>query len=132
MTLDVSRLGKPTDNGFIEAFNSKLRSECLNAHWILTVADTPRKVEALVQRLQRDQAPRRDRMQRADRHPQSRWRNQPVTGITAGKFQHPAVQRRGAAQPKDGLWIGTRDERRGRSNPVKLLHTNTCRTWRAP
>lgn len=27
VTLDVSRPGKPTDNGFIEAFNSKLRSE---------------------------------------------------------------------------------------------------------
>ena len=32
VTLDFSRPGKPTDNGFIEAFNSKLRSECLNAH----------------------------------------------------------------------------------------------------
>ena len=31
VTLDFSRPGKPTDNGFIEAFNSKLRSECLNA-----------------------------------------------------------------------------------------------------
>lgn len=31
--------GKPTDNGFIEAFYSKLRSECLNAHWFMTLAD---------------------------------------------------------------------------------------------
>jgi transposase InsO family protein len=29
VTLDFSRPGKPTDNGFIEAFNSKLRAECL-------------------------------------------------------------------------------------------------------
>ena len=29
--LDFSRPGKPIDNGFIEAFNSKLRLECLNA-----------------------------------------------------------------------------------------------------
>lgn len=28
--LDFSRPGKPTDNAFIEAFNSKLRSECLD------------------------------------------------------------------------------------------------------
>ena len=28
VTLDFSRPGKPTDNGFIEAFNSKLRAEC--------------------------------------------------------------------------------------------------------
>ena len=31
VTLDFSRPGKPTDNGFIEAFTSKLRAECLNA-----------------------------------------------------------------------------------------------------
>ncbi|WP_227271951.1 integrase core domain-containing protein, partial [Roseobacter weihaiensis] len=29
-TLDFSRPGKPTDNAFIEAFNSKFRAECLN------------------------------------------------------------------------------------------------------
>ena len=29
--LDFSRPGKPIDSGFIEAFNSKLRLECLNA-----------------------------------------------------------------------------------------------------
>ena len=32
VTLDFLRPGKPTDNAYIEAFNSKLRSECLNAH----------------------------------------------------------------------------------------------------
>ena len=35
VTLDFSRPGKPTDNAFIEAFNGRLRSECLNAHWFL-------------------------------------------------------------------------------------------------
>lgn len=30
VNLDFSRPGKPTDNGFIEAFNRKLRAECLN------------------------------------------------------------------------------------------------------
>lgn len=33
------RAGKPTDNAFIEAFNSKLRSECLNAYWFLSLQD---------------------------------------------------------------------------------------------
>jgi putative transposase len=33
VTLNFSRPGKPTENGFIKAFSSKLRSECLNAHW---------------------------------------------------------------------------------------------------
>ena len=32
VTLDFSRPGKPTDNGFIKAFNSKFQAECLNAH----------------------------------------------------------------------------------------------------
>ena len=45
ITLDFSRPGKPTDNGFIEAFNSKLRSECLNAHWFMSLADAQEKLE---------------------------------------------------------------------------------------
>ena len=45
LTLDFSRPGKPTDNGFIEAFNSKLRAACLNAHWFLTLADAREKLE---------------------------------------------------------------------------------------
>lgn len=45
--LDFSRPGKPTDNAFIEAFNSKLRSECLNAHWFLSLQDAPRKAGGL-------------------------------------------------------------------------------------
>src|SRR3546814_6875906 len=44
--LDFSRLGKPTDNAFIEAFDSKLRSDCLNAHWFLSLQDTCEKLEA--------------------------------------------------------------------------------------
>jgi putative transposase len=32
VTLDFSRPGKPTDNAFAEAFNGRLRAECLNAH----------------------------------------------------------------------------------------------------
>ncbi len=45
VTLDFSSPGKPTDNGFIKAFNSKLRAECLNAHWFLTLADSREKLE---------------------------------------------------------------------------------------
>ena len=45
VTLDFSRPGKPTDNAFIEAFNSKLRSECLNAHWFLSLEDACEKLE---------------------------------------------------------------------------------------
>ena len=45
VTLDFSRPGKPTDNAFIESFNSKLRSECLNAHWFISMADACEKLE---------------------------------------------------------------------------------------
>jgi len=45
VTLDFSRPGKPTDNAFIEAFNSRFRAECLNAHWFLSLADTRKKLE---------------------------------------------------------------------------------------
>jgi putative transposase len=46
VVLDFSRPGKPTDNGFIEAFNSKLRAECLNAHWFMSLADSREKLDA--------------------------------------------------------------------------------------
>ena len=45
VVLDFSRPGKPTDNAFIEAFNGRLRAECLNAHWFLTLADAREKLE---------------------------------------------------------------------------------------
>src|SRR5258706_13750627 len=44
--LDYSRPGKPTDNAFIEAFNSRFRQECLNEHWFLTIEDAYSKIEA--------------------------------------------------------------------------------------
>jgi transposase InsO family protein len=46
VVLDFSRLGKPTDNAFIEAFNGRFRAECLNQHWFLTLADAAEKLEA--------------------------------------------------------------------------------------
>lgn len=45
VTLDFSRLGKPTDNAFIEAFDGKFRTECLNTHWFLSLADAAEKME---------------------------------------------------------------------------------------
>ena len=45
VTLDFSRPGKPTDNAFIEAFNSKLRGECLNTHWFMSREDACEKIE---------------------------------------------------------------------------------------
>ena len=46
VTLDFSRPGKPTDNAFIESFNGRLRDECLNANWFLSLDDARSKIEA--------------------------------------------------------------------------------------
>jgi putative transposase len=46
VTLDFSRPGKPTDNAVIESFNGKLREECLNQNWFLSLADAQDRVEA--------------------------------------------------------------------------------------
>src|SRR5271156_647005 len=44
--LDFSRPGTPTDNAFIEAFNARIRAECLNASWFLSLADARERIEA--------------------------------------------------------------------------------------
>ena len=44
--LDFSRPGKPTDNASIEAFNARLRAECLNAFWFLSLHDARDRLES--------------------------------------------------------------------------------------
>ena len=46
VSLDFSRPGKPTDNAYIESFNSRFRQECLNQHWFLSLEDAKHKIEA--------------------------------------------------------------------------------------
>lgn len=46
VTLDFSRPGKPTDNAFAESFNGKVRAECLNTAWFMSLADARSKCEA--------------------------------------------------------------------------------------
>src|SRR5262249_48198027 len=46
VTLDFSRPGKPTDNGFIESFNGRLREECLNQYYFTSLEDAREKLEA--------------------------------------------------------------------------------------
>jgi putative transposase len=46
VVLDFSRPGKPTDNALVESFNGRLRDECLNTHWFLSLADARAKIEA--------------------------------------------------------------------------------------
>ena len=44
MISDFSRPGKPTDNPFIEAFNGRLRAECLNTQWFMSMPDAQKKL----------------------------------------------------------------------------------------
>jgi putative transposase len=38
--------GKPNQNAYVESFNSRLRDECLNEHWFLSLAEAQDTVEA--------------------------------------------------------------------------------------
>ena len=44
--LDFIRPGRPTENGYIESFNGKLRDECLNAELFLDLVDARKKLAA--------------------------------------------------------------------------------------
>lgn len=44
VTLDFSRLGKPTDNAYIESFNGRVRQECLNQYWFLGLEDAQERI----------------------------------------------------------------------------------------
>jgi hypothetical protein len=44
VTLDFSRLGKPTDNALVESLNRRLRA--LNTNWFFSLDDARRKIEA--------------------------------------------------------------------------------------
>lgn len=97
VTLDFSRPGKPTDNGFIEAFNGKLRAECLNAHWFMSLADARKKLEDWRKHYNEDiPTARSDTTSRLPctipMAPPARHRDR------AGKFRLPTVQGWGAVQ----------------------------------
>ena len=44
--LIFSRPGTPTDNPYIEAFNGRLRDECLDQHWFVSLEDARTIIEA--------------------------------------------------------------------------------------
>ena len=43
--LDFIRPGKPIENAFIESFNGKLRDECLNENWFVSLEDVRQTIE---------------------------------------------------------------------------------------
>ena len=46
IALHFIRPGKPVENAYVESFNGKLRDECLNESWFVSLADAQRTVEA--------------------------------------------------------------------------------------
>jgi putative transposase len=38
--------GKPVQNAFIESFNGKMRDECLNEHWFVSLAEARQRIES--------------------------------------------------------------------------------------
>jgi putative transposase len=44
--LNFIRPGKPVENAYIESFNGKLRDECLNENWFITLKDARETIEA--------------------------------------------------------------------------------------
>ncbi len=46
MRLEFITPGKPSENGYQESFHGKLRDECLNEHWFISLADAREKIEA--------------------------------------------------------------------------------------
>ena len=40
------RPGKPIENCFVESFNGKFRDECLNQHWLVSLDEARRTIEA--------------------------------------------------------------------------------------
>jgi putative transposase len=44
--LDFIRPGKPIENCFVESFNGKFRDECLNQHWLVSLSEARRTIEA--------------------------------------------------------------------------------------
>lgn len=44
--LVFSRPGTPTDNAYIEAFNGRLRAECLDQHWFASLEEARQVIEA--------------------------------------------------------------------------------------
>jgi putative transposase len=105
VTLDFSRPGNPTDNGFIEAFNSKLRAECLNAHWFLSLADAREKLETW-RRDYNDVRPHSAIGYKVSSALHNSVAPPACHRETAGKIQRPAVQGWGSEQSTRGRRFG--------------------------
>ena len=133
VTLDFSRPGKPTDNAFIEAFNGRLRAECLNAHWFLTLADARKKLEDWRKVLQRGSTAWGNRQQGPGFPRDSRRRIQARRPVTkAGKTLPSGGQQSGADQKAGKLYLPA-VQQSGADHCARSIGSSTCRrfgrTW---
>lgn len=46
MQLKLIEPGKPTQNAYIESFNGRFRDECLNDHWLTSLAEARIRIAA--------------------------------------------------------------------------------------
>jgi putative transposase len=78
--LVFSRPGTPTDNLYIEAFNGRLRAECLDQHWFASLEDARSSIEAW-------------RVEYNTERPHTALNNQTECPHTALNNQPPAIYR---------------------------------------
>jgi putative transposase len=129
VVLDFSRPGKPTDNCFIESFNGKLRAECLNTHWFLSLDDARAKMEDLC-RDYNEIRPHRAIGSASDIAAKQLPGVPAGMSLNPGKFQPRLAQNRGALQLKNRL-TQNREHLKGASQPDGSLRAS-LRRWTYP
>ena len=102
VTLDFSRPGKPTDNSFIEAFNGKVRAECIDQNWFLSLADAHVKCEAFRHEYNTQPA-QLHRQQDLNGVHEIHRSLQPADGVIGREIPPLAVQRSGQVQANHEL-----------------------------
>lgn len=78
ITLQFIQPGKPVQNCYIESFNGRMRDECLNESWFLSLSDAKRTIEAW-------------RLEYNDARPHSRLANRTPSEY-ARTFTEPRIQ----------------------------------------
>ena len=95
---------KPTDNAFIEAFNSCFRAECPNAHWFVSLADAREKMEDWRNSYSSEERPHGAIGQKTPVITEPRWRSQPAMVSKRRKSNRSKVRPHcNSGDPKFGL-----------------------------
>ncbi len=96
--LDFSRPGKPTDNSFVEAFNGKVRAECIESELVLVAGRCQAQMRGVQNTTTITSVHLLDRPQDPDRVHEIHRPTQPADRIIARESPQQAVQRSGQAQ----------------------------------